>query len=123
MLFLIISVIFLNMISSQEIEDDIYKIGLFIGENERKLTLLYKQKEDIEPFIEKLQGQELVFFLFFIRSKKIGTRKFGDDTNCPKLIVSTSEKKNPEIFFLSLDECAPNLLEKDDFYCLDFSSL
>lgn len=45
---------------SQEIEDDICKIGLFIGENERKLELFDKQKGDIEQSIEKLQGQSLV---------------------------------------------------------------
>lgn len=48
------------MIFLQEIEDDICKIGLFIGDNERKLELLHKQKGDIEQSIEKLQGQELI---------------------------------------------------------------
>lgn len=45
---------------SKEIEDDICKIGLFIGENERKLELFDKQKGDIEQSIERLQGQSLV---------------------------------------------------------------
>lgn len=44
------------MNDEKEIEDDICKIGLFIGDNERKLELLHKQKGDIEQSIEKLQA-------------------------------------------------------------------
>ncbi|KAJ9680038.1 hypothetical protein PVL29_021800 [Vitis rotundifolia] len=44
------------MNDEKEIEDDICKIGLFIGDSERKLELLHKQKRDIEQSIEKLQA-------------------------------------------------------------------